>query len=106
MSQHKRGDTFDVSGQIDVTLQGSPVLDLTGWTGASQIRTTSGALIADLTFSWLNPAQRLMRLRATNSSGWMLGTHEIDVQLTSPAGDVVSTSTATIEIVRDVTRPE
>ena len=104
MSQHKRGDTFDVSGQIDVTASGAAVTNLTGWTGASQIRSSGGVLIADLTFSWINAAQRTMRLRATDTADWMLGKHEIDIQLTSPSGDIVSTSTAQIEIVKDVTR--
>lgn len=103
-AEHKRGDTFDRSGQVDLSEGGTPVIDMTGWTGRSQIRTSGGQLIAELDFSWLDASQRKMRLRKADTGTWPIGRAEIDIQFTSPAGDVVSTRTATIEIVKDVTR--
>ena len=105
MSQHKRGDTFDVSGQIDVTVSGAAVADMTGWVGACQMRSSNGVLIAEPAFTWINAAQRLIRLRVSDTTGWPLGNHEVDIQLTMPSGDIVSTATAQIEIVKDITRP-
>ena len=55
--QHKRGDTFEFSGVIDVKHQGKIVPDLTGWAGKSQLRKQSGELIADLVFTWIDAAQ-------------------------------------------------
>jgi hypothetical protein len=104
MYQHKRGDTLDLSGQVTVTDGGQPVTDLTGWTGRSELRRPDGMLIASLTFTWIDPMQRLVRLRATDTGRWALGAAEMDLQFTSPSGDVISTPTQQIEIVREVTR--
>lgn len=103
---HKRGDTFELSGPITVTDNGQPVASLVGWTGRSQIRTAAtGELVAELTFEWLDAAARLVRLRCADTSTWPLGLAEVDIELTSPAGSIVSTDTAQIHIVKDVTRP-
>lgn len=103
--QHKRGDTFDLSGAIDVTLDGQSVTDLTGWTGRSQLRTPVGKLVAELEFVWLDATKRLVRLRkaAADTLTWELGEVHIDIELTGPAGDVVSTPTASLIVTRDNT---
>lgn len=102
--QHKRGDTFDLSGPVQVTDSGAEVSDFTGWGIACQLRRPDGVLVATLQASWLNPIARLMRVRATNTAAWPLGMVEMDVQLTTPTGDVVSTPTERFEVVREVTR--
>lgn len=103
-AKHKRGDTFDRSGVISVSENGAPVADLTGWTGASQMRNARGLLLAQLTFTWLDASLRLARLTAPDgTSAWPVGELKMDIELTSPSGFVVSTETATIEIVPDVT---
>lgn len=104
VSKHKRGDTFDRSGTIAVTQNGLPVADLTGWTGASQMRGARAALIVQFDFQWIDATQRLARLRALDGTGtWPIGEAKIDIQLTSPSGVVVSTDTMTLEIVQDIT---
>lgn len=100
-----RGDTFDYSGVIDVTDDGVAVTDLTGWTGACQVRTVRGTLIATLTFTWLDAAARLCRVRSTGSTAaWELGRALINIRLTSPAGDVVSTDATAITVADGPTR--
>lgn len=104
-TQFVRGNTFDYSGVIDVTDDGVAVTDLTGWTGACQVRTVRGTLIATLTFAWLDAAARLCRVRSTGSTAaWELGRALIDIRLTSPAGDVISTDTTAITIADGATR--
>jgi len=103
-NMHKRGDTFDVSDQLAMTIDGAAVTDFTGMTGASQLRSAYGSLIADLEFSWLDAAQGLYRVRSTGSTdAWPAGSALHDVQLTTPSGDVVSTATEIFQIVSDVT---
>jgi hypothetical protein len=105
VAQHKRGDTFDYSGTASASENGVAVTDFTGWVGACQIRDRDDALIAALTFSWLDEAAGLMRVRSTSdTNGWRVGRAKIDVQFTSPSGAVVSTATQEIDIVVDVTR--
>lgn len=112
MTAHKRGDTFDYSDQLAMTVDGVAVTDFTGMTGASQLRhaggglstVAPGTLVADLVFTWLDAAQGLYRVNcATPTDTWPLGTLRHDVQLTLPSGDVVSTATELINVVEDVT---
>ena len=104
-NKHKRGDTFDLSGSVEVTSNGVSVSDFTGWSGRCQVRAGDGSLIEELIFEWLNISTGLLRIRsAAPTEGWPLGPARTDIQLTSPSGDVVSTETAVIEIVEDITR--
>lgn len=103
-STHKRGDTFDRSGTISVTQNGTPLLDLTGWTGASQVRDKFGQLLAQLTFVWIDATNSLARLYTADSTeGWTIGEAKMDIQMTSPAGAVLSTATAAITVIEDIT---
>ena len=104
MYQHKRGDTFNMSGQVDVTDNGIAIPDLTGWTGSAQIRTLDDVLVADLEFTWLNAATRTCKLYKLTTTAWPIGIAEIDIQLTNASAEIVSTETVQIEIVKDVTR--
>lgn len=101
--EHKVGDTFSYVGTaVLVDISGNPV-SMAGATVASQIRTTTGAKIADLTTTL---SDGTLTLRSSDSTqGWPLGVAQIDVQITLPGGHVISTSTANIVIVQDVTRP-
>lgn len=101
--EHKVGDTFSYVGTaVLVDISGNPV-SMAGATVASQIRTTTGTKIADLTVTL---SDGTLTLRSSDSTqGWPLGVAQIDVQITLPDGHVISTSTANILIVRDVTRP-
>lgn len=104
MQTHKRGDTFDVSGVVTLTDNGTPLTDMTGWTGASQLKSTTNGVIASLVFTWQDAAQRLCRITApSGTSGWPIGVVQMDIQFTSPAGDKVSTQTQQIQIVEGVT---
>jgi hypothetical protein len=100
---HKRGDTFDHSGQF--TSSGSePVSSLAGWEIRSQARSLNGDLVSDFEASWIDASQRSFRLRAPDTSSWPIGSIKVDIQLTSPGGDVVSSPTFSIDIVDDVTK--
>ena len=98
----KRGDTFDSSGQVTVKrYDGQEVGDLTGWTGASQVRDDQYALIDDLTFEWIDAAQRKCRIKSGDTSEWPVGRAFIDIEFTAPApeGTVISTDTTEFEII-------
>lgn len=100
----KTGDTFDISGVLPVTVNGVAVTDFTGWTGRSQIRTKTGKLVAQLVFTWLNTAGFVRLHFAGTTQGWPVGAALIDVELTTPAGDVISSLTSTITVEQDITR--
>jgi len=102
---HKRGDTFDYSDQLELSIDGVVVVDFAGMTGDSQIRTASGDLVASLDFSWLDQSNGLYRVRSLDPTDeWPIGVLLHDVQLTTAAGDVISTATEVFQLVGDVTR--
>lgn len=101
--RRKRGDTFALAGTIQ--LIGDSDEPLGDWSGRSHIRTRAGELIAELTFEWLDPAQGLASLtHSGNTNDWPIGPANIDIELTSPSGYVISTDTAVIHITEDITR--
>ncbi len=105
MMQFTRGDTFEFYGPVTLTVNGTPTTDLTGYTALSQVRTASGKLVdnLDVTFDSVSPA--VIRLAAPGpTTSWPVGAAAIDIQFTSPAGRIISTESAAIEILRDVTR--
>jgi len=98
---HKRGDTFDYSG---VLRNGGQVEDFTGWTLAAEIRQQSSlTLVATLQATWVDAETGLLRLRATNTTSWRPGRAVMDVQFTTPTGDIVSSPTVPLVIVQDTT---
>lgn len=103
MSTHTRGDTFDYSGPLNLSIAGVPTPDLSDWTGRSMIRTLAGVLVSELTFSWVDATLGVARVRSNDTTSWPIGKTKLDIQLTSSTGDVVSTSPVLIEIMGDIT---
>ena len=104
MYTHIRGDTFSLAGEVTVTVNGVRQLDLTGWTGASQVRNSFDALIADLTFTWVDASLSLVSLTfAGSTADWPIENLFTDIQFTSPAGDIISTQRTAFAVARDVT---
>jgi hypothetical protein len=102
--KHKRGDTFSMSGTVSATDGGVAVTDFTGWTGASQVRDENGDKVADLTFAWVDPTAKTMTLTYAATTSWPVGNVFLDIQLTTPAGDIISTGTTRFAVIEDITR--
>ncbi len=99
----KKTGTFHISGQLTSFADGVAFTDMTGWTGASELRTADGVLVSNLNFTWTDAAQRLFTLSVADPSGWPLGTHNFDILMTSPTGDVIPTHTGQIQVIPGVT---
>lgn len=99
MIKHPKGTVFDWSGVAAVADEGVAVTDLTGWTGSCQI-IMGTKVIAEPTFTWLDPVERLLRIRTAVTTSWPRGPARIVLTLTSPAGDTVGCSFDDLEIVR------
>lgn len=115
----KRGDSFrvdelgmlteDADGLLTMEVNGKPVkasvLDMTGWTVASQMRRKDdGTLVADLEFAWIDRLTGKYGLQVKDTTGWPLTTLAWDVQFTDPSGFVTSSETQFIRIKQDQTR--
>ena len=101
---HKIGDTFALGGAFEYSDASGTPLDPTGIVGASQLRTRYGSLIADLDVTISGGVCTVTQKSGTNSSAWPVGPAELDVQFTLADGSVISTDTAQIMLVQDVTR--
>jgi len=101
--RHKQGDTFDFSG---VATDGDgDAFDFTGWAGLSQVRKTDGTLIEQLTFTWLDASTGLLQVKSVDDTqAWPVGKSFFDIQFTTAAGEVISTPTVTVEIIKDVSQ--
>lgn len=102
---HTRGDTFSRAGQIALPEGSVGMSDMTGWGGRCQVRTQSGALVQELQFIWIDATQRLFLLTATAEqlTAAPTGTHVFDIQLTTPAGQKLSSAKDTFTVSGDVT---
>lgn len=103
----KRGDTFDFTGEVTVrTFDDNTISDLTGWTARSQIRDAGQNLIADLTFTWIDAAQRVCRLQSNGpTDDWPIIEAYIDIEFKSPDDIVASTNTEDFHIIEGPTLP-
>lgn len=99
--QFKRGDTFTLGCQF-TTSKGVPV-DLTGYTIRSQIRKSSGDLLAELTSEITDYIQGKYVLTNNTTTSWDIGKHHCDIEY-SKDGTVFSTDTFVVEVIRDETR--
>jgi hypothetical protein len=101
----KRGNTFELSGLVSVVQHGLSISDLTGWTATVFVKDGVGKLISKPSFFWLDPTIRLVKIRQEPNvtSLWPVGLLYIDIRFVAPNGDIVNTSTATIDVVREIT---
>jgi len=98
---HKRGDTLE--WVVTLTQDGSAV-DISGWTISSDVR-NGDTLIQSLTVAITDGANGVFSLSATptETASWTLGTHSVDIELIDDSDFVVSSSTFTLTLVKDIT---
>jgi len=98
----KRGDSLSELINLPATFGDGY---FASWTLSSQIRTSRYlTFIADLSPEWLDPATtRTVRISHLDTTAWPVGDASIDIQLTSPLGVVISTSTISVNIIQDIT---
>lgn len=103
----KRGDTY----QLTCTYKGdgSTASSVTGYTITCQMRTASGALVADmeatlLTQSGATLGQFTIDPVTADTTAWPVGSHEVDIQIVDGDGVIRSTVTFTQPVVKDITR--
>ena len=102
---HKRGDSFDLLVSIPTRFADGY---FAGHEMRSQVRTADGVKLADLGCAWLDDATtRTLRLTCLDTANWVVGTAKFDVQFKRTADNfVLSSTTAALYIVEDVTRDD
>ena len=100
---HKRGDTFMVWAIFPVQTLSGAQADLTGWTGRCQVKNMTMTWTGTVPFQWVDATLGYFLLGPTDTNNWPIGKLQFDVELTSPAGIIVSTPTAVFDLIADVT---
>ncbi len=98
----KRGDTFEIAGQL--FSNGSPI-DITGYTIRSHVRYKDN-LVKNLTSSITDAAAGKYQVSATalETSVWPVYNLTMDIEFTDTTPKVFSTETITIRMIKDETR--
>lgn len=87
------GTSLSLALVLSPVVNDVPVASLAGWSIASQVRRTNGALVADLTAVITDAAARQGTLSGP-TGGWPLERLQCDVLLTGPGGSPVIRSPA------------
>lgn len=98
---HKRGDTFQLS--VAVLDDAGAAQICTGWSVASQVRTSDYQAVSTLTHAWVSQAGGTYTLTDTATTDWPVGDLVCDIQYTV-AGVITSTETFTIQCQMEVTQ--
>lgn len=103
--QHKRGDSFDLAGQVLQSESGPPV-DLTGASIRAQLR-DGDALVAELDAAITDAPQGKYSLTKpyADTELWPVKGLSLDVEFTFVGAVRKSTETAIIRVVKDITLP-
>jgi hypothetical protein len=102
-AQHKAGDSYARLLTIPADFADGYFV---GWTPKSQIRAADGSLVAECTCTWLDSSTtRHLQLVVVDTSIWPVGCSvQTDVQFTRTSDNfIMSTTTATLRVARDVT---
>lgn len=100
---HKRGDTFELTCSLE---NGGNDVDITGWTVAAQLRKTDDTLVQAMTITVTNASagEFIISASDTETDDWPIENLEIDVQFTEASGNISSSETFTINVIKDITR--
>lgn len=95
----KRGDSFDIEGQVAVD---GTVQDITNWGIRSHLRNGT-TLIAALTVTKTDATDGKYTLSVADTTAWPLRRLVCDIEYTRPDGKIASTETFYINCIQDVT---
>jgi len=100
---HKRGDTFELS----CTLENEGVaVDITNFTITSQVRGSDDVLLQALTVTKTDATAGEFTLTATSTQteSWGVQKYLADIEFIEASGEVNSSQTFTIDVLKDITR--
>ena len=100
---HKRGDTFELSCTLEN--EGNAV-DITSFTITSQVRGSDDVLLQALTVTKTDAGAGAFSLSATSAQteSWDVQTYLCDIEFIESGGEVNSSQTFEINVLKDITR--
>ena len=100
---HKRGDTFELSCTIE---NEGVAVDITNFTITSQVRGSDDVLLQALTVTKTDAGAGAFTLSATSTQteSWGIQTYLCDIEFIESGGEVNSSQTFEISVIKDITR--
>lgn len=100
---HKRGDTFELSATLE---NGGNAVDITNFTITSQVRDAEDALLQALTVTVTDAVAGAFTVSATpaQTETWGIKNYDCDIEFVEAGGEVNSTETFQINVIKDITR--
>lgn len=100
---HKRGDTFELSATLE---NSGNAVDITNFTITSQVRDSDDALLQALTVTVTDAATGAFKVSATptETETWDIKTYDCDIEFIEGSGEVNSSETFQINVIKDITR--
>jgi hypothetical protein len=101
--KHKRGDSFELA----CTLENEGVaVNITNITITSQARGDDDALLQQMTVTKTNSAngEFAVSATATQTESWGVGTYDCDIEFQESSGEINSSQTFQISVIKDITR--
>lgn len=101
----KRGDTFEINGQLLADQLTNTPFDLTGYTVRSQLR-NQDSLIQELTAAITDAPNGRYKISATPAQtvAWPIATLSTDIEFTSGTGKKMTTETLSLPVMRKETQ--
>jgi len=98
----KNNETFEYFGQFKDAAGAAP--DLSGWSVASQVRRSNGALVESLIVAWVDVTTAQFHMKSAQiSSTWPVEPLLCDLKLSDAEGRTISTDTFLIRVEKGQT---
>ena len=100
---HKRGDTFELASTLE---SNGVAVDITSYTITSQARDEDDAVLQSFTVTKTDATNGAFSISATAAQTelWGLGSYSVDIEFVDGSGEVNSSETFTLSVLRDITR--
>lgn len=98
------GETYSQQGAVTATAGGAAI-DLTGWTGTAQVRTSAGALVGAFTIAIDAGTAGTFLISATAAvtALWSAGDHVADLRFVGAGGEVTLSPPFIVRVTAPIT---
>jgi hypothetical protein len=99
-AEHRQGDSWAYVGTASVKSVDGDIVDVAGWGISSQLKKHNGDVVADINTAWISTAEQTFSHNYLDTTTWPLGTLYFNIKLTSPGGEVISSTPAAVTITK------
>jgi hypothetical protein len=99
-ASHRQGDSWVYVGKASVKTIDGELVNVVGWDISSAVKRANGDLIANIDTTWVSTAEQTFTHTKLDTTAWPLGTQYFNIKLTSPEGEIISSTPAAVTITK------